>query len=63
LLEPLVVKYQTVAGIQVRRDRASVLGVPGCRIGVNLHGKWFWLKLREAGGWLIAANIDTRVLR
>jgi len=29
---------------------------------VNLHGKWFWLRFREAVGRLIAAKIDTRFL-
>jgi len=26
----------------------------------DLHGKWFWLKFREADGWVSAAEIDTR---
>ncbi len=29
---------------------------------VNLHGKWFWHRFREADAWLIAAKIDTRFL-
>jgi len=32
-------------------------------LGCDLHGKWFWLKFREADGWSIASRIDTRFVR
>jgi hypothetical protein len=34
-----------------------------CTCTANLHGKWFWLKFREAGGWLIASRIHNRFVR